>query len=189
MKLNLEFQKPNFMLGDFVLIYISLLKTYKKIKWFLLLLKFLKFKDLILQGNICMRKNIENRGAAETGIIFNFLSPEKFALYRIKFLECLFRDSLCVAREQISNSHLIKQPRREDYLEQVVDYQSILKLKRFSVLHKLRTQCFDDVDISEANEQCGEGRTHQQPISRPRICKKHQSDFTLMTSNNLLFSF
>lgn len=104
------------------------------------------------------------------------MSPEKFALYWIKFLECLIRDSLRVAREQISDSHLIKQPRGEDHLEQVVDYQSILKLERFSVLHKLRTQRFDDVDIGDANEQRGEGRTHQQPISRPRICKKHQSD-------------
>lgn len=82
----------------------------------------------------------------------------------------------CIAREQISNSHLIKQPRREDHLKQVVDYQSILKLERFSVLHELRTQCFDNVDITDANEQRGKRWTHQQPISRPCICKKHQNN-------------
>jgi len=67
----------------------------------------------------------------------------------------------------------VKQPCGEDHLKQVVDYQSVLELERFSIFHDLRPDYLDDVNVEEANKQRGERRAHQQPISRPCICKKN----------------
>lgn len=56
-----------------------------------------------------------------------------------------------------TDSHLVEEPRREDHLEQVVDYQGVFKLERFPILHNLRPEHLDDVDIGKTDEQCGKG--------------------------------
>lgn len=57
-------------------------------------------------------------------------------------------------------AYLVKEPRGEDDLEQVVGYEDILELEGLAVLHQLRPQYFDDVDIGQADEERREGRAH-----------------------------
>lgn len=92
-----------------------------------------------------------------------FVSPEKFIGQN--FFQT--SDSSGIGRlvlrwgKRATGSHLIEEPCRKDHLEQVIDYQGVLKLERFPILHELRPEHLDDVDVSDADEQRGEGRAHQ----------------------------
>lgn len=77
-----------------------------------------------------------------------------------------------MSRERTVRSHLVKQPGGEDNLEQIVAYQGVLELEGFSVLHQLRSEHLDAVDVREADEQRGKRRAHQQPIGRPGVYKE-----------------
>jgi len=59
------------------------------------------------------------------------------------------------------SSHLVEEPCGEYHLKQIVDYQGIFELEWFPVLHELRPEYFDNVHISETDEQRGEGWAHQ----------------------------
>ena len=52
--------------------------------------------------------------------------------------------------------YLVEEPRREHHLEQIVNYQGVLQLKGFSILHQLRAQDFHHVHVAQTDEQGGE---------------------------------
>lgn len=47
-------------------------------------------------------------------------------------------------------THLVEQPRREDDLEEVVEYQNPSEIEGFAILHQPRAQHFDEVNVREA---------------------------------------
>lgn len=77
----------------------------------------------------------------------------------ILFIEC-WTGSISLENGR-TGSHLIEKPRRKDHLEQVVDYQGVLKLERFPILHQFRSEHLDDVYVGETDEQRGERWAHQ----------------------------
>lgn len=54
----------------------------------------------------------------------------------------------------------MKQPRREEDLQEIVDYEDVLELKGFPVLHYLGPQDLDDVHVGEADDERRERRAH-----------------------------
>lgn len=72
---------------------------------------------------------------------------------------------------EVEKRYLVEEPRWEHHLEQIVNYQRVLQLKGFSILHQLRAQNFYHVHVAQTDEQGGERWTHHEPVRCPLIWK------------------
>lgn len=55
-------------------------------------------------------------------------------------------------KKKILRTYLVEEPRREDHLEQIINYENVRQLKGLSIFHQLWSQNFDDVYVSETYE-------------------------------------
>lgn len=55
-------------------------------------------------------------------------------------------------KETVLRTYLVEEPRREDHLEQIINYENVRQLKGLSIFHQLWSQNFDDVYVSETYE-------------------------------------
>ena len=81
------------------------------------------------------------------------------ALVRVRVVDGS-AENVVAAKEPAAHAHLVKEPRVEDDLVQVVDHEDPAQLERFPVGHESRPGHLDQVIICAADEQGREGRVH-----------------------------